>query len=159
MPGRVILQDLPQTLPRPYQSRVWNRWLMTSGLRKQSKVRIAEQLTLLQYLLIIHLGARAYYVRNIMHDYPDDKWIQILQQTMVAMAKYSVILVDEMFIPNQGINWLAASLDLTIMSVVSGMEWSGKHWYALLDQAGLKIQGIFTYTNELRDSVIMAVPK
>ncbi len=94
-----------------------------------------------------------------MHDYPDDKCIQILQQTMVAMEKDSVILIDEMVIPNQGANWLAASLDLTMMSSLSGMERSEKQWYALLYQAGLKIKDILTYTDELRDSVIVAVPK
>lgn len=44
-------------------------------------------------------GARAYYLRNIMHDWPDDKCVIILQQIMKAMNKKSVILIDDMVIP------------------------------------------------------------
>ena len=105
------------------------------------------------------LGARAYYMRNIMHDYPDDKCKDILHHTMSAMSEDSVILIDEMILPNVGTHWQAAQLDIAMMSTVSAMERSEKQWYSLLDSAGLKIVKIYTYTEELRDSIICAVPK
>lgn len=98
-------------------------------------------------------------MRNIMHDYPDDKCIAILHQLRSAMTPDSVVLIDEMVLPNQGAHWLAATLDLMVMSSLGAMERSEKQWRDLLDAAGFRIKEIFTYTEELRDSVIVAVPK
>jgi demethylsterigmatocystin 6-O-methyltransferase len=42
------------------------------------------------------LGARAYYMRNILHDYPDGKCVSMLRNIMAAMGPESVILIDEM---------------------------------------------------------------
>ena len=104
-------------------------------------------------------GAKAYYMRNIMHDYPDEKAIKILHNTMAAMDKDSVILIDEMILPNEKAPWRATQLDILVMASLAAVERSEKQWYALLDAAGLKIVKIWTYTEELRDSIIVAVPK
>lgn len=53
-------------------------------------------------------GARFYYMRNVLHDHPDDKCQIILKQTMSAMENDSVILIDEMALPDTGIHWQAA---------------------------------------------------
>ena len=98
-------------------------------------------------------------MRNIMHNYPDEKAAQILQQIKSAMSEHSSILIDDMIIPNQGANWQAAQLDLTMMSVFAAIERTEKQWSSLLDMAGLKIKHIWTYTPELRDSIIVAVSK
>ena len=98
-------------------------------------------------------------MRNIMHDYPDEKCILILQQIQSAMTADSVILIDEMVLPNKGAHWLAATLDLMVMSTLGAMERSESQWRDLLDKAGFRIKDVFTYTEELRDSVIVAVPK
>lgn len=109
--------------------------------------------------LTLSTGARAYYMRNIMHDYPDAKCIQILQNTKAAMTAESVILIDEMVLSNQGVHWLGASLDILMMCVLAAIERTEKQWHDLLDAAGLKIRDIYTYTEDLRDSIIVAVPK
>ena len=106
-----------------------------------------------------YIGARAYYMRNVMHDYPDVKCKQILRLIMDAMDKDSVILIDEMILPNKGVNWQQAQLDLMVMSVMSAIERSEKEWYALLDDAGLKVKKIVRYTEALHDSIVVAVPK
>ena len=46
-----------------------------------------------------------YYLRNVMHDYPDYKCAIILRQIMDVMDKDSVILIDEMVLPNKGAHW------------------------------------------------------
>lgn len=94
-----------------------------------------------------------------MHDHPDDRCIVILGQIMKAMDKDSVILIDEMIIPNQGAHWQATQLDLTMMACLGAIERTEKQWYSLMDSAGLKIKSICTYTSKLRDSIIVAVPK
>ena len=39
-------------------------------------------------------------MRNIMHDYLDPKCIEILQNIKTAMTEDSVILIDDMMLPN-----------------------------------------------------------
>ena len=94
-----------------------------------------------------------------MHDWPDDKCIIILNQIIKAMDKDSVILIDDMVLPNRGAHWRATQIDLAMMAGLAAMERTEKQWYSMLEAAGLKIKQIYTYTPELRDSVIVAVPK
>ena len=108
----------------------------------------------------ISSGARAYYLRNIMHDHPDSTCITILQQIIRAMDNTSsVVLIDDMILPDQGAHWYAIQLDLTMMSSLGAMERTEKQWVALLGEAGLVIREVWTYTVEWRDSVIVAVVK
>ena len=104
-------------------------------------------------------GASCYYMRNILHDYPDDRCVTLLRKTMAAMSKDSVILIDEMILPDLGTYWQAAQLDISMMSSLASMERSEEQWYKLLDMAGLQIRKIYTYTTELRDSIIVAAPQ
>ena len=97
-------------------------------------------------------------MRNVMHDYSDSKCVEILHNTMSAVTKESVIIIDDMILPNRGASWRATQLDLTMMSGLAAMERSEKQWYALVDLAGLKILKICKYTEEIGDSVIVAVP-
>ena len=108
-------------------------------------------------ILIGFTGAQAYYLRNIIHDYPDEKAIQLLQKTKTAMGEHSVIIIDDMIVPDSGAHWHAAQQDLTMMSTLASMERSTKQWRSLLRNVGLKIQAMIPYTDQTRDSVIVAV--
>ena len=98
-------------------------------------------------------------MRNVMHDYPDEKCAIILRQVMDVMDKHSVILIDDMVVPNEGANWRQTQLDLLVMAGLAAVERTERQWYSMLDTAGLKVKHIYTYTPELRDSIIVAVPK
>ena len=157
IPGRVILQDLPPVIAHA---------ISAEGIEPMVHDFMTEQpikgtFTLVQstFTTNIFLGARAYYLRNIMHDYPDEKCVVILGQIVKAMSKDSVILIDDMILPNQGADWRATQIDLNMMAGLAAMERTEKQWYSLIDLAGLKIKSVCTYTPELRDSIIMVVPK
>jgi demethylsterigmatocystin 6-O-methyltransferase len=109
-------------------------------------------------MLIYPLGARIYYMRNIIHDYPDDKAVIILKNTIAALAPDSVILIDDMVLPDSGAHWQATQLDLTMMTALASMERTQVQWYALTENSGLKINKIYTYTATLQDSIIECVP-
>ena len=51
------------------------------------------------------LGARAYYMRNIFHNWPDEKRKLILAKIKPAMTAESVIIIDEMMIPTRNASW------------------------------------------------------
>lgn len=102
-------------------------------------------------------GARMYYMRNIMHDWPDEKAATILRQVRAAMTLDSVLLIDDMVVPKTGAHWQATQLDMLMMSVFGACERSESQWESLIASAGLKIQKIYQYTKSLNDSVIECV--
>ncbi|KAI0798392.1 S-adenosyl-L-methionine-dependent methyltransferase [Xylaria sp. FL0064] len=103
-------------------------------------------------------GARAYYLRNILHDWPDHKCIEILTNNKSAMTKESRILIDEMVLPERGAPWRATQLDLAMSTCFAAMERSRADWDSLLNRAGPKILKIWKYTDQLDDCIIVAVP-
>ncbi|KFY95975.1 hypothetical protein V500_02605 [Pseudogymnoascus sp. VKM F-4518 (FW-2643)] len=97
-------------------------------------------------------------MRNIIHDYPEDKAILILKNIIAALATDSVILIDDMVIPNSGAHWQATQIDLVMMMSLASLERTKEQWHELLEKAGLKINNIYTYTASLQDSIIECVP-
>lgn len=97
-------------------------------------------------------------MRNIMHDWPDDKCRLILKHLIDAMEPDSFILIDEMVLPNSGVHWQMAQLDMLMMAVLAARERTHEQWSKLLESVGLKINKIYTYTDTLKDSIIEAVP-
>lgn len=98
-------------------------------------------------------------MRNILHDYSDEKCRVILKNIMSAMGPDSVILIDEMVLPATDVHWHATQSDFVMMIGLASMERTEEQWHALLRSVGLKAQKIHTYTLSLRDSIIVAVPE
>jgi len=140
LPGRVILQDLPGTLEQV---------LPIPGVEAMAQNFFEPQAI---------KSAKFYYMRNILHDYPDDKCLVILSHCIAAMDSDSLILIDEMVLPTKGVPWQATQIDMTMMSALAAQERTIEQWYALLDRAGLKVVEIQTYEPALQDSIIVAVP-
>ncbi|KAI1178298.1 S-adenosyl-L-methionine-dependent methyltransferase [Nemania sp. FL0916] len=140
--GKVVLQDLKETIvniPPQFE-----------GFEKMEHNFFTPQPV---------KAARFYYLRNILHDWPDDKCIEILKQFIPAFGSESQILIDEMVLPNSGVPWEASTIDLTIMASLGARERTVAEWHALLDAAGLKVLRIDTYMARRQDSIIQAVRK
>ena len=88
-----------------------------------------------------------------MHNYPEDKCIIILKNIMAAMRSDSVILVDEMIIPNKGAHPHATSQDMVMMTTLASMERTQKQWSALWQAAGLKVLQTTTYNETTGESI------
>lgn len=143
--GKLVLQDLPQTLEHLPPGIV-----IPDGIETVPHDFFQEQPI---------KGARFYYLRNIMHDWPDDKCVAILKQQIAAFGPQSQILIDDMLLPDAGVSWEAATIDLTMMSSLGSRERTLREWSDLLDQAGLKLVETYTYLPRRQDSIIQAVPK
>ncbi|KAK2606306.1 hypothetical protein QQS21_003237 [Conoideocrella luteorostrata] len=102
-------------------------------------------------------GARIYYMRNIIHDWSDDKSLDILRNTKSAMGPDSLLLIDDMVLPNEGAHWQATQLDIHMMTVLGSRERSKAQWETLIARAGLQINAIHEYTESLGDSIIECV--
>lgn len=127
LPGRFLLQDLPDTieqaLPVPGMETVVHDFFTPQPIK----------------------GARAYYLRNVLHDWPDNHCQLILSQLASAMTPgYSKILLNELVLPNQKCSLIAAQVDITMMACLAATERSERQWHEVVGSAGLKIQKIWT---------------
>lgn len=104
-------------------------------------------------------GAKFYYLRNVLHDWPRGKAVAILSRVREAMGPGSQVLVDEIVLPTHGAHWHATCMDMVMMTSVGAMERTVDEWDELLDEAGLRIVKIHTYLPRHQDSIIQAVAK
>ncbi len=110
----------------------------------QSKVGHYDLYASRRYWLPI--GANAYYLHSILHDWDDDSARKILNQIVSAIdKKYSKVLINENVVPDVGPPWTITSEDLIMMALGAVLERTEKQWHDLLRSAGLKINKIWTY--------------
>lgn len=142
LPGRLILQDLPDVVAG-VSSRDSGVEVMGYSFLDPQPVQ----------------GARVYYFRSIFHDWPDHICQQILLNTISAMAPdYSRILIVDFVLSDTGTPLMQAALDIQMMSIGAGVERTERQWRNLLDSVGLEITGIWNQSAGM-ESVIEAVPK
>lgn len=60
------------------------------------------------------------------------------------MDKNSRLLINEFVLPNTGTGQLQASLDIMMMTLVSGLERTEMQWRALLESIGLEVVKIWS---------------
>ena len=96
-------------------------------------------------------------MRAILHDWPDHKCREILQNIIPSMAPESVILLDEMVLPDSGVHCHATQINLTMMASLASIERTKAIWADLLDSVGLKIEKALTYTPPICKTVIAVV--
>ncbi|KAI0006845.1 S-adenosyl-L-methionine-dependent methyltransferase [Xylariaceae sp. FL0662B] len=141
IPGRVVLQDQPFVLPHAAPM---------NGVETQAYDFWTEQ--------PLH-GAYVYYMRNILEDYPDTKALSIIKNIMPAMSANSILVIDEMVIPNVGASPRSTVQDITMMTTLASAERTERQWDTLLDQAGGRVLQKATYNAETGESIIAAVLK
>lgn len=83
-------------------------------------------------------------MHRILHDWPDNKCLEILKNLASAMIKgYSKLLVYDFVIPDKGAQGNSTGLDITMMSLFGSSERTEQAWNTLLESAGLKIVKIW----------------
>ena len=90
-------------------------------------------------------GAKAYYLHRIMHDWNDEKSLEILLSIKSAMVKgYSKLLIYDMVIPDRGAQATSTGLDIIMMTLFGTSERTEQGWKKLLeDMAGFRILKIW----------------
>lgn len=98
-----------------------------------------------------------YYLRNILHDWSEQKCLEILASVKPSMAaEGSVLLIDEIVLPEKGAPWRAAQLDIEMLVHLAGAERTGNEWRRLLDAAGFEVKRIRQYSLDRGECVIEA---
>ena len=102
-------------------------------------------------------GARAYFLRLVLHDWSDEKCRVILKHILEVMKPgYSKLLINENVLSDVGAPWQQTSLDWTMMSMLVSREKLESQWRTLLKDCGFKITGIWQ-KHAASESVIEAI--
>lgn len=139
--GKIVVEDLKETLDTTPP--------LPEGIKSVAHDFFTEQPI---------KNAKFYYLRQVLHDWPDDKSIEILTHIRNALGPDSRLLIDEAVVPNSGAHQHAAGIDIIMLSCLGAIERTESEWHDLLSRAGFKIKGIHTYNTRRQNSVIEAVP-
>ncbi|RMJ06856.1 hypothetical protein CDV36_013536 [Fusarium kuroshium] len=141
--GQLVLQDLPEVIEDA----------KTTGNLPENIQAVAHDFFKPQPAE--YRDARAYFMRLILHDWPDAECAVILSHLRDAMTKgYSRLLINEAVLRDVGAPWQQTSLDWTMMGMLVNRERTESQWRKLLADAGLKVTGIWHKDSE---SVIEAM--
>ncbi|KAK7739363.1 hypothetical protein SLS63_001706 [Diaporthe eres] len=121
VPGHVILQDLPSTLAHA---------LHTPGVEALPHDFFEPQPI---------KSAKFYHLGWVLHNWNDEKSMQILRQIKPAMAPDSVLLINDMVLPESGVPPFSTSLDLVMLGACAGRERTLADWKNLFCHVGLAI--------------------
>lgn len=103
-------------------------------------------------------GAKYYYLRAILHNWDDEQAAQILGNIVPAMAADSMVLIDEVVVPDTGAHVWPAGLDLQMYTLFGAAERTASQWDSLLKRAGLGPVAVKTYAPVMGTSIIFAAP-
>lgn len=121
---------------------------MTSLLSSRSKVSLTALVYKIRSTNLAPVGARAYYMHHVLHDWPDDQSREILTQVKDAMKPaYSKLLINEHVILSTGASWRVTSLDVTLFTLAGAKERSEYDWRQLIEGVGLRICKIWSPVN------------
>ncbi len=101
-------------------------------------------------------GADAYLLRHIIHDWPDDKSVEILRTVRRAIPPHGRLLILESVLPPGNEPFFGKMLDLTMMVIPGGRERTAEEYRSLLDAAGFRLNRIVPSRSEI--SVVEGVP-
>ncbi|KAK3676965.1 hypothetical protein LTR78_003170 [Recurvomyces mirabilis] len=115
--GELVLQDLPQTFDSGLVASPDRVMIMGHDFFTDQPVK----------------GARRYMMRQVLHDWSDEKCVEILRPIVAAMDPQSsrLLLVEEV-LEEDNVSWLTASFDIVMWMFFNGIERTHKQWTALL---------------------------
>ncbi|KAL8984872.1 MAG: hypothetical protein Q9205_001285 [Flavoplaca limonia] len=104
-------------------------------------------------------GAKYYYLRAVLHNWPDKEAVEILANIVPAMSPDSLVAIDEVIMPDEKAHVWPAGLDLQMFTLFSTPERTAVQWDTVLDKAGLRAVEVKRYAPVMRTSIIYAARK
>ncbi|KAF4622738.1 hypothetical protein G7Y89_g14285 [Cudoniella acicularis] len=137
--GHFIVQDLPHIISNAPE---------TQGVENMSHDFFTEQPI---------KGAKAYYLRQVLHDFPKEPCVRILKELRKVMKSgYSKIFIHEQIVPEYGASVWAVTQDFNMMTLLAAAERTGEQFAEILDDAGLKIVRIYPAPDGESEGIIEA---
>lgn len=88
-------------------------------------------------------GAKAYYLRTVLHDWPDKQARQLLARIQEAMAPDSLLLVNEILLPESNVALSSSYTDWTMMAMFASLERTKRQFERLLEGAGFELVNVW----------------
>jgi hypothetical protein len=88
-------------------------------------------------------GGDAYLLKTVIHDWDDDRAIQILKHCRRAMVNHSKLLLVEAVIPPGNTPYFGKLLDLEMLTTSGGRERTEEEYRTLFTAAGFKLTKVF----------------
>lgn len=101
-------------------------------------------------------GGDAYILSHILHDWPRDRCLSILQNCREAMPSSSRLLIVEMVLPENGSSHPGYELDMVMLALTGGKERTKVEYDKLLNKAGFNLEQVIPTDSPV--SIIEAVP-
>ncbi|KAJ5457217.1 hypothetical protein N7530_012491 [Penicillium desertorum] len=127
LPGRLVLEDLPDII-------------------EYTKESIEDSIEVVGYNIFTEQplkGAKAYYLRTMLYDWPDKQSLLALVRVREAMANDSVLLINKNTLPKVGASSFSVSLDINMINIFAALERTEKQWVDLLERAGFRVVKIW----------------
>jgi len=125
--SRGVLYDLPGV--------VANAPSLLCEHKVADRVRIAEG----SFFDSVPTGGDAYILKNIMHDWPDEKALQILRNVRKAAGPGATVLLVELVIPKHNRDFPGKWVDLEMLLNLGARERTAAEYRDLLSQAGFQV--------------------
>ncbi|MDT5147154.1 MAG: hypothetical protein QOC58_1799 [Mycobacterium sp.] len=125
--SRGVLYDLPRV--------VANAPNLLRECQVADRVRIEEG----SFFERVPAGADAYILKNIIHDWPDDKAVQILRNVRAAAGRAATVLLVELVIPDHNRDFPGKWVDLEMLLNLGARERTAVEYEDLLGRAGLRV--------------------
>ncbi|KAJ2983280.1 hypothetical protein NQ176_g796 [Zarea fungicola] len=85
-------------------------------------------------------GAAVYFLHNVLHDWPDERAMSILENVAGAMEKgFSKLLIHESLISSVRPLARVTTSDITMMACLSARERDESEWRVLIEKSGLQV--------------------
>ena len=103
-------------------------------------------------------GARAYYIRQCLHNWDILSCKRILARLRSAMTPgYSKLLIHELIMPEKGASTWVTTQDFNMMSLCGTLERTEAQWRKMIEEAELKIIQICPAPDGVSEGLIEAV--
>jgi O-methyltransferase/methyltransferase family protein len=123
---RGVLCDLPHVVQDA------PKLLKAKGLRERVTIAAGD------FFEAVPQGGDAYLLSHVLHDWPDDKCLAILENCRKAMKAGKKLLVVEMILPPGDTPHPGKMLDLSMLVGAGGQERTEEEYSALIAQAGFR---------------------
>ncbi|KAF3405118.1 Demethylsterigmatocystin 6-O-methyltransferase [Talaromyces pinophilus] len=128
MVGELVVQDLPQVIESIDEALPDGIIAIGHNMFEPQPIR----------------GAKAYYLRTVLHDWPDKQALDVLARIREVMAEDSVLLINEHTAPESlEVPVIPVTLDIQMMEVFSSLERTEEEWVSLLERAQFKVAKVW----------------
>jgi hypothetical protein len=101
-------------------------------------------------------GSDTYLLSNVLHDWPDDKCVTILNNCREVMKPQGKLLIVEAIVPEGNVFSVTKLLDLEVFLMGGGCERTEAEFGTLLDQSGFKLTQVIATEADI--SIIEGTP-